>query len=638
MISNMKRQRTDESSIQLNNDEILSNFFKFHSVPIFSIGIQQKCFPIFPLDELKESELGKALAFYLITNQYLLQITFINITTFSFSFWQPIFSFLSSNQHLKYISFLHCRFPFPHQVLCLSNLIRYNKGLKTLELSHYLDTLSNDQRRVIFDAIYDSTTLTDFKTERIYSGIDYRSLYQGSCNSAFYKLHLNLRTHSYVKCERIFAHPSSANIRSLSLPSFFNNLVQSASFARFLPILTTVTTLEELDLSNNFSFNDEQNKDIVLAFLKSLVINPTLLNLNLSGVRFVSNECQHTVSEIIAKNNTLVDFNFRFNFVSTEIETQLGQAIGFNSTLKKLDLSSNCLSGQKFGIALVESLKRNQTLSELLVENNFLSSKKFLSGLGDALAVNDSLKSLSLQQINSHGEIGQLFEFLSLNNGMKLLDLSKNVFNLQSVAALKKFLSSNTSLQKLNLASTKMTTEMVTLVVDALCANQSLKKVNLSDNHVTQLHIETIIRHNSSLSNLTITETNEELDLNIPSLMNALLYNNSMQSLMLDRIYTSFGEIQRFGDFLSQKPNLKKIMFSASEFLCSNAVLRVFCKNYLSSHYCIQQIPVKTLDYQGIHSKLDKILLKNAFICKRNKVYHQTSLFNLLLPFLKFTD
>jgi Ran GTPase-activating protein (RanGAP) involved in mRNA processing and transport len=146
----------------------------------------------------------------------------------------------------------------------------------------------------------------------------------------------------------------------------------------------------------------------------------------------------------------------------------LAGALKVNSTLTELDLSRNQI-GIAGATALADALTTNKGLEEVNLSKNAIGDEGLVA-LVDALKYNTTLVFLSLQH-NNIGIAGvtAFADALTTNKGgLKSVDLSKNVFGDEGLAALADALSHNTTLKSLELRGTGITDEGVLAIINVL--------------------------------------------------------------------------------------------------------------------------------------------------------------------------
>ncbi|XP_067934863.1 uncharacterized protein [Watersipora subatra] len=309
-----------------------------------------------------------------------------------------------------------------------------------------------------------------------------------------------------LSCNPINELPDSfIQLQKLKVLRITGNSVLSIPFGlQTVPeVVTKLTSLEELDLSNN-RINELPDS---LGSLKSL------RKLNLSGKPI------EVLPESITSLSSLEELDLSWCKIN-----QLPESLGSLTLLRKLNVSSNPIEVLPEYITSLSSLEEldlsHCKISQLPESLGSLTSlRKLKLNINHIKVLPESITALSsLEELNlSVGKISQLPESLGSLESLRKLDLFGNPFEVlsESITAL-------SSLEELDLSHCK-----ISQLPESLGSLKSLRKLNLSGNP-----IEVLPESITSLSSL------EELDLShckISQLPESLGSLTSLRKLDLNR-------------------------------------------------------------------------------------------------------
>ena len=149
-----------------------------------------------------------------------------------------------------------------------------------------------------------------------------------------------------------------------------SNNIGSAGAVSIFRSLEHNTSLEELDLSDNWQLTYRDSEAVGCAIERMLNENKTLKILNLSGCELDTAVATHTATGL-AYNASLAELNIGENICINKITSEgwvhLFKALCNNTSLKKLNISWNEV-GMEGSVALAEMLSCNKSLTELDLE------------------------------------------------------------------------------------------------------------------------------------------------------------------------------------------------------------------------------------------------------------------------------
>lgn len=185
------------------------------------------------------------------------------------------------------------------------------------------------------------------------------------------------------------------------------------------------TSLSLIDFSK-CNIGDDGGK----IFFEAMITNEKCSKYNL-GYNSLSSGCADALQMFLQSNQAVQDLNLRWNELYPEKEccAKLLKGLTANTSMKKIDLSWNALTGKVFFKFLLTALKKCSTLEVLSLESNRFTSEDVQSLLRVIP------KSQSLQELYLRGNSftrDDLFNLLTLfdsSPSLKKLDLGKELWN-----------------------------------------------------------------------------------------------------------------------------------------------------------------------------------------------------------------
>ena len=240
--------------------------------------------------------------------------------------------------------------------------------------------------------------------------------------------------------------------------------------------------------------------------------NSTIRKLNLSS-NCIGDEGCGALAEGIQINDTLTELNLHCNEVGDAGCAKLAQSFNSNSALTNLNLSANRI-GDDGVAALAKALETNPTLSVLDLSQNDIGNDGLIK-LARSIASNLALTSLHLSANSiSDSGVAALAEAIKTNSTIAELDLSENRIGDNGCVALAKRMVSST-LNILNLSSNKIGNGSSTALADLIRKHLMLKNLNLSRNKIDDVGADTLakaveeeVETNSSLEVLNLSYNN----------------------------------------------------------------------------------------------------------------------------------
>ena len=256
-----------------------------------------------------------------------------------------------------------------------------------------------------------------------------------------------------------------------------NCYIDDADVVVLADVLTSNTTVTELDLSGNF-IGDARAAGLAEA-LKS---NTTLTVLNMSDNQ-IDDVVAAGLAEALKSNTALTVLNMSANHIDDAGAASLAEALKSHTTLTVLNMSDNLIHAAG-AAGLAEALKSNTTLTELNMADNRIYDAG-AAGLAEALKSNTTLTELNLSHnlIGAAGAAG-LAEALKSNSILTVLNMSNNYIGDAGAAVLAEALKSNTTLTELNMSHNLIGAAGAAGLAEALQSNSILTVLNMSENHI----------------------------------------------------------------------------------------------------------------------------------------------------------
>ena len=277
-----------------------------------------------------------------------------------------------------------------------------------------------------------------------------------------------------------------ANLLSVS-----NQFSQNKNLNSFI-IENAVPMLKILDLNNN---KIGKNSQIAKVFCEALQININLKHLDLSCNFFNEPESAKALSQAIMYNKSIEKLDLSQNNLGSNLLSvnYISEAILYNKKIQVLNLSDNNIGERPDVIkSLFDSIAKNKILRKLNLSNNSFGVNSIsVRYLAESLILNQFIQDLDLKN-NSLGNVDSLTYLCALlekNDIIEVLDLSKNKIgiNRESYTLLGEALSKNRNLHTINLSSNNLNTHLDYLryLLDSIVLNNRLKRIFLSYNSLS---------------------------------------------------------------------------------------------------------------------------------------------------------
>lgn len=313
------------------------------------------------------------------------------------------------------------------------------------------------------------------------------------------------------------------------------------SFSLLLMAVAENTTLEKLDLQgSDFSYHNRAQRFMqaiidneatklqriefplmrgaVLWTAQMLEYNRSLTTVDLSGTPLSSYVAILKIA--LERNTTLRHLNLRQTTLSDRDLVDVLEPLWTNTTLTSLNISNNPGLGAESAKNIGELLFQNNTLEELdLSQLSGMGKDKLASRLAKALISNSSVHVLDLSDSYTSGSgIAELSETLSVNHGLKSLNLSNNAsIDDSAVTTLVKGLKANFGLHTLILDNCKFGDTAVKAMLPWLKTTRTLtKRFSISSNKIseaTHALLWEAIRSNPALKKLNVSWVHVEKSL-----------------------------------------------------------------------------------------------------------------------------
>ena len=327
----------------------------------------------------------------------------------------------------------------------------------------------------------------------------------------------------------------SCDIASLNLKG---NPIGGRGLPFISKALITNTSLVELDLRHCSLVISEENGPILT---EMLIKNKILRTLDLSdnkGIMLSDTGLSYIAKGLIA-NTTLLELDLSncSLVISEENGPVLTDMLIKNKTLKRLDLSHNCMSDSNlYYIAL--GLARNSGLKELRVSDITAQGGK---SLATAIATNAStaLVRLDICNIEITKDSGPAFanmlqrngslEHISFNSSPSISDVG--------VSFIAEGLQNNATVKSLCVFNCNITSSGAKCLAEMLMINSSLTNLAVDDNPIRDEGVTNIaksLKTNKTLKYLSMNSC-EIMDIGVTSLTNSLQMNSSLRLLFLYR-------------------------------------------------------------------------------------------------------
>lgn len=172
----------------------------------------------------------------------------------------------------------------------------------------------------------------------------------------------------------------------------------------------------------------------------------------------------------LKSNQSLTEVDVSSNMVGADGDHLIGELLKSNTTLRKL-----CLFGvelRDFG-AIAEGIQVNTSLAVLDMGYNHLGAAG-ARAISDALLVNRTLHELRIYNVSlgpNPADFYDLAKMLSVNKGLKLLDLSSNRAGHAGLRAFAEALKTNDTLETLHFCGSDLNADCASALCDIVESN-----------------------------------------------------------------------------------------------------------------------------------------------------------------------
>lgn len=271
---------------------------------------------------------------------------------------------------------------------------------------------------------------------------------------------------------------------SLTVWDVSGNNFGPAEGRSFAEMLKRNRTLTSLDVGKNVL-----GEEGLLAIAEGLQVNQVLKKLFVSRV---GGDATRFLDTCLRGNQTLTNVDVSFNRVGVDGDRLIGELLKTNTTLRKLRLFGVELRAFQ---AIAEGIQVNTSLIVLDMGGNHLGDAG-ARVISDALLVNQTLRELQLCNV-SLADFCDIARMLSINKGLKSLDLSSNRVGHAGFIVFAEALKANDTLETLDVCGCDLNANCASAFRDLLESNKALTELNVSENDFegcSQIVAESIFR------------------------------------------------------------------------------------------------------------------------------------------------
>ena len=314
-----------------------------------------------------------------------------------------------------------------------------------------------------------------------------------------------------------YAEDFFSNNKSIIFLNISNNLLGTEGISYFLHLIENNTNLINLDISYNGI--EKNGIESLCDYLKS---NTNLKHLLIGG-NYICDDGLKILINFLINNETKIErLSLENNNITSEVANDISDLISKKPNLISLNLKSNdleekgveiILKNQDFNLTSINISNNNITSIEKilnLINNNTSLNHLFIDccnlkkeslkissnnlnvspvGLIKNILLNENsnLISLSLHQCKINDNINLIFEGLTNNQKIDIINLSRNNLGyykkqFQSIISC---LNTNKTLKSINLDSNHLDNDCLTMILDGLKDNDTLKAISLNNNDFT---------------------------------------------------------------------------------------------------------------------------------------------------------
>jgi Ran GTPase-activating protein (RanGAP) involved in mRNA processing and transport len=291
----------------------------------------------------------------------------------------------------------------------------------------------------------------------------------------------------------------------------------------------------ELDFANN-----NVGGEVAKAIGQGLGGNETLVKMNLTGNNIMDKGCQ-AITAALQQNHTLVYLDLSNNGITNKGAKSIGQAMQTNDTLEHLDVSNNriAVEGAK---AIGKGVSSTQSMKTLICSGNRFGSEG-AKGVATALKSNETITEFHLED-NNIGEEGALAIGVALqhNRGIRRLRLGRNALGDAGCFAVFDAAKQNPMLEEIHVDENEMSVKGAEAVNDLLLNCTTLLFLNMRNNTLGAegcAALAPALAKNTTLVRLNLSYNSID-DQGARSLGEALDRNTGLQ--VLDLSYNQIGD------------------------------------------------------------------------------------------------
>ena len=250
-------------------------------------------------------------------------------------------------------------------------------------------------------------------------------------------------------------------------------------------------------------------------------------------------EAAEIIAEAMKYNTSVTDLRLGNNICDGGVE-QLSYMLGYNRTLKVLDLSGNSSITARGVTFLADALKTNTTLTTLILSKTNVKQKACVA-LSSMLAVNKTLTTLDVS-CNNIGDRGvkALFKFIR-KSSLTTLSIANNIITSAGANVLAEALRDDTTLTSIDISNNNFDTKGIRALLDSgLQYNRGLRKLSISNNGISltgAIVLANFMETNNTIEELDVSSNNFNSEV-IIAFMRMLLINKTLTNVNFNNIST----------------------------------------------------------------------------------------------------
>ena len=260
--------------------------------------------------------------------------------------------------------------------------------------------------------------------------------------------------------------------------------------------------------------NDKHNLHLQLACTLGSLLQVRTMKLMFSFPRYGS---VAVATEVIKHNSTIRKLDLSSNGLEAGDCNTLAEAIKHNSTITQLDLSDNDLGTTDFA-TLAEAIKHNSSITNLNLSHNELFDAD-CTALAEVIKHNSSLTQLNLSDIGLYAATSPtLAEAIKQNTLITQLNLSQNELSDGDCSTLAEAIKHNSAIRQLNLSHNKLGKDhcrACSTLAEAIKRNSTIRHLDLSNNDLGFSDCAALgeaIKHNSTITQLNLSHNELNYD------------------------------------------------------------------------------------------------------------------------------